>query len=57
MSIDVDERISSQITNRLESGAGPRPKPWDAESAKEQITHPLARDRQGGRQGVSHATA
>src|SRR5450755_21627 len=29
------------IANELESRASPRPKPWDAESAKEQITHPL----------------
>jgi hypothetical protein len=56
MSNDVDERISSQITNQLESGAR-RLKPWIAKSAKERITHPLARDRQGGRQGVSHARA
>ena len=41
----------------LSEGLAPRPKPRDAETAKEQITHPLARDRQGGRQGVSHATA
>jgi hypothetical protein len=51
MSNDVDERICSQITNKLESGATPRPKPWDAESAKEQITHPLAQDRQDGLKG------
>ena len=56
MSNDVDERINRQITDQLESGAR-RLKPWNAKSAKERITHPLARDRQGARQVVSHATA
>ena len=55
MSIDVDERISSHITNECEceceSGARPGLGPWNAASAKERITHPLAQDRQADVKG------
>ena len=57
MSTDVYERISSQITNKLESGARSRLKPWSAEYAKERITHPLRGTSRADVKGVSHAAA
>ena len=57
MSTDVYERISSQITNKLESGARSRLKPWNAEYAKERITHLLRGTGRANVKGVSHAAA
>jgi antirestriction protein ArdC len=57
MSIDVDERISSHITNECESGARPGLGPWNAASAKERITHPLRGTSRANVQGVSDAAA
>jgi hypothetical protein len=57
MSTNVDERISSQITNELECGARPRLKPWNAAYAKERITHPLRGTSRADVKGVSHAAA
>jgi antirestriction protein ArdC len=56
MNTDVYERISSQIANEFESGGRPRLKPWNAEYAKERITHRLrGTSRAGVKGGVSHA--
>jgi len=57
MSTDVDERISSQIANEVENGARSRLKPWNAEYAKERITHPLRGTSRADVKGVSNATA
>ena len=57
MSTDVDERISSQIANELESGACPRLKPWNAGYAKERITHRLRGSSRAEVKGVSHVAA
>jgi antirestriction protein ArdC len=57
MSTDVYERISSQITNELESGPRPRLKPRNAEYAAGQITHPLRGTTRADVKGVSHAAA
>jgi antirestriction protein ArdC len=57
MSIDVDERISSQIANEFESGVRLRLKPWNAVYAKERITHPLRGTSRADVKGVSHAAA
>ena len=57
MSTDVNERTSSQIANELESGARARLKPWNAEHAKERITHPLRGTSGADVKGVSHAAA
>ena len=57
MSIDVYDRISSQIANEFESGARPRLKPWNAEYTKERITHRLRGTSRADVKGVSHAAA
>jgi antirestriction protein ArdC len=57
MSIDVDERISSQTANEFESGARPRLKPWNAAYAEERITHPLRGTSGANVKGVGHAAA
>ena len=57
MSTNVTDRTSSQIAHEFESGASPRPNPWDAESAKERITHPLRGTGMADVKGVSHAAA
>ena len=57
MNTDVDERISCQIANKLESGVRPRLKPPKADYAKERITHPLRGTSRAEVKGVSHATA
>jgi antirestriction protein ArdC len=57
MSTDVYERISSQIANEFESGARLGLKPWNAEYAKERITHPLRGTGRADVKGVSHAAA
>jgi hypothetical protein len=57
MSTDVDERISSQITNELESGARSPFKPSNTKSAKERITHALRETNRADVRGVSHAAA
>ena len=56
-STDGYERISSQITNELESGARPRLKPWIAVYAAGRITHPLRGTSRAEVKGVSHAAA
>ena len=55
MSTDVYERTWRQIANELESGARSRLKPWNAEYAKERITHPLRETSRADVKGVSHA--
>ena len=57
MSTDVYERISSQITNELASGARPRLKPLNAAYAAGRITHPLRGTSRAGVKRVSHAAA
>ena len=57
MSTGVDERISSQIANELESGARTRLEPWNAVYAKERITHPLRGTSSADVKGVSNAGA
>ena len=57
MSTDVDERISSQIMNELESGARSRLKPRNAVYAKERIRHPLRGTSRANVRRVSHAAA
>ena len=57
MSTGVDERISSQIANQLESGARTRLEPWNALSAKERIRHPLRGTSRVDAESVSHAAA
>jgi hypothetical protein len=56
MSTDVYERISSQITNELESGA-PLLKPWNAAYAAGWIPHPLRGTSRAEVKGLSHAAA
>jgi antirestriction protein ArdC len=55
MSTDVYEPISSHIANKLESGARPRLKPWNAAYAKERITHRLRGTSRANVKGVSNA--
>ena len=57
MSTDVYERISSQITNKLESGVRIRIEPWNAVYAKERIRHPLRGTNRVDAESVSHAAA
>ena len=57
MSTDVYERISSQITNKLESGVRIRIEPWNAVYAKERIRHPLRGTSRANVRRVSHAAA
>jgi antirestriction protein ArdC len=57
MSTDVYERIGSQITNKFESGARPRLKPWNAAYPGGRITHPLRRTSRADVKGVNHAAA
>ena len=57
MSTGVDERISSQIANELESGARSRLKPRNAVYAKERIRHPLRGTSRVDAESVSHAAA
>jgi len=57
MSTDVYERISSQITNKLESGVRIRIEPWNAVYAKERIRHPLRGTSRADAESVSHAAA
>jgi predicted amidophosphoribosyltransferase len=57
MSTDVYERVSSQIANEFERRARPRLKPWNAEYAKERITHPLRGTSRADVKGVGHAAA
>ncbi len=57
MSIDVDERITSQTANELESAARSRLEPWNAAYAKERITRRLRGTRRADVKGVSHAAA
>jgi len=57
MSTGVDERISSQIANELESGARTRLEPWNALYAKERIRHPLRGTSRANVRRVSHAAA
>jgi antirestriction protein ArdC len=57
MSTDGYQRISSQITNKFESGARPRLKPWNAAYAAGRITHPLRGTGSADVKGVSHAAA
>jgi hypothetical protein len=57
MSIDVYERIRSQIANEFESGARPGLGPWNAAYAKERITHPLRGTSRANVKGVSHVAA
>ena len=57
MSTGVDERISSQIANALESGARTRLEPWNALYAKERIRHPLRGTSRANVRRVSHAAA
>ena len=57
MSTDVYKRISSQNVNELESGARPRPSPWNAASTKERTTHPLGGINWAVVKGVSDAAA
>jgi hypothetical protein len=57
MSTDVYERISSQIANEFESGARPRPKPWNAAYAAGWITHRLRGTSRADVKGVNNAAA
>ena len=57
MSTNVYEHISSQITNEWEGGARSRLKPWNAEYAKERITHLLRGISRADVRGASHAAA
>jgi antirestriction protein ArdC len=57
MSIDVYERISSQITNKFESGARSRLKPWNAVHAAGRITHRSRGTSRADVKGVSDAAA
>jgi hypothetical protein len=57
MSTDVDERISSQIANELESRVRPRLKPRNADYAAGRITHRLRGTSRADVKGVSHAAA
>jgi antirestriction protein ArdC len=57
MSTNVYEHISSQITNEWEGGARSRLKPWNAEYAKERITHLLRGISRADVRAVSHAAA
>jgi antirestriction protein ArdC len=57
MSTDVYERISSQITNELESGARSRLKQRNAAYAAGWITHPLRGASRADVKGLSHAAA
>jgi antirestriction protein ArdC len=52
MTIDVYERISSQVANEFESGARPELKPWNAESGAGRIA-----SAGPARRGVSNAAA
>ena len=57
MSTNVYERISSQITNALESGARSGLKQRNAAHAAGWITHPLRGTCSADVKGVSHAAA
>jgi hypothetical protein len=54
-STDVYERISSQITNKFQSGVRSRLKPWSAAYAARWITHRLRGTSRADVKGVSHA--
>jgi len=57
MSIDVDERITSQTANDFESAARSRLEPWNAAYAKERITRRWRGTSGADVRGASHAAA